>query len=279
VVDSQERDEVTIPESMKDPCWDFTRWAGAAGRRIDSIICHYTLSGDLGNAADTRATVDRWHKARGFIMVGYNYLYTPRGEEAVGRPEYMQGAHCIGWNAHSIGLCSVGSDAFNWYPTEAEYIAKALRCKDLMTRYPLITIDRIWPHNAKNATSCPGLFDTDKLKQMIQAQPEVDMFRWSNRSGPGMRVMSYENNVFVGVNKGQQTDEDVWLAFRPIDSNAMVEVKVVSDDAVKSHIYPVERNKIQEVGLSGFGLTGPITYFMSSNVPVVFSEDDRGREA
>ncbi len=270
---------MTIDPLMLDPCWDFTRWAGAAGRRIDSLVLHFTLSGDIGNAAESRATVDRWHKARDFIMIGYGYLYTPRGEEAVGRPEYMQGAHCLGFNAYSVGLCSVGSDEFNWYPSEAQYQAKAARCRDLMTRYPLITIDRVWPHKAKNPTSCPGRFDMNRLKQMIQAQPEVkDMLRWSNRNGPGRRVMFWENNVFIGKNEGQQTNEDVWLAFRPIDSNAMVDVRVFSDTGNKHRIYPVERNKLQEVGLSGFGLTGPITYFLTSDVPVVFSEDDRGRE-
>ena len=271
---------MTVPDKLQDPCWAFNKWAGAAGRRIDSIVCHFTLSDDLGNAAESRATVDRWHKARGFIMIGYNYLYTRRGEEAVGRPEYMMGAHCIGHNAYSVGLCSVGSDAFGWYPTDAQYLSTSLRCKDLMTRYPLITIDRLWEHGQLNPTSCAGRWDMDKLKRMIQAQPEVkDMLRWSNRSSVGRRVMLFENNVFIGKNEGQQTNEDVWLAFRPIDSNAMVKVEVITNETVKSHLYPVERNKIQEVGLSGFGLTGPMTYRVTSDVPVVFSEDGRGREA
>lgn len=270
---------MTVDPLMLDPCWDFTRWAGASGRRIDSIVCHYTFTNDLGDAQQSRDRIDEGHKARGFIMIGYGYLYTPRGEEAVGRPEYMMGAHCLGHNAYSIGLCSVGSDEYGWYPTDAQYIATALRCRDLMTRYPLITLDRLYEHCELNSTSCAGLWNMQRLKSEILSQPEVEMFRWSNRNGPGRRVMTWENNVFIGKNQGQQTDEDVWLAFRPIDSNAMVEIKVVTNEAVKKHVYPVERNKIQEVGLSGFGLTGPVTYFLTSDVPVVFSEDDRGREA
>ena len=271
---------MTVPEGLKDPCWDMTKWAGAAGRRIDSLFIHYTLSGDLGDAEETLEAVTRWHVIRGFITVGYHRLYTRRAEVALGRPEYMMGAHVLGWNSYSLGLCAVGMDAMDWYPEEVQYQAVARDAKEMMTQYPLITLDRVWPHRAKNATSCPGRWDMDKLKQMIQAAPppeEDKMFRWSNRNGPGSRITSWENNVFIGANQGTQTDEDFWLAFRPLDGDAQVEVKVVTNSTVRSYVYKVKRNKLQEVGLSGFGLVGPMTYFLTSDVPLVFSEDPRGR--
>lgn len=80
---------------------------------IDSIVihCSATREGQDVRAAD----IDKWHKERGFKMIGYNYVIDLDGTVEVGRPLTMDGAHCNtaglsgkAYNKHSIGICYIG---------------------------------------------------------------------------------------------------------------------------------------------------------------------------
>lgn len=54
------------------------------------------------------AEIDRWHRARGWRMVGYHYIIRRDGTVENGRPVEDVGAHAAGNNHHSIGICMVG---------------------------------------------------------------------------------------------------------------------------------------------------------------------------
>lgn len=80
---------------------------------IDAIVihCSATRAGQDVRAAD----IDKWHKERGFAMIGYNYVIDLDGKVEVGRPLSRDGAHCNtagtsgrSYNRHSIGICYVG---------------------------------------------------------------------------------------------------------------------------------------------------------------------------
>lgn len=80
---------------------------------IDAIVihCSATRAGQDVRAAD----IDKWHKERGFAMIGYNYVIDLDGTVEVGRPLSRDGAHCNtagtsgrSYNRHSIGICYVG---------------------------------------------------------------------------------------------------------------------------------------------------------------------------
>ena len=75
-------------------------------RKIDEIIihCSATPEGRDHSVADVTA----WHRARGFRTIGYHYLVHIDGRVERGRPESEIGAHCLGHNARSIGVCYVG---------------------------------------------------------------------------------------------------------------------------------------------------------------------------
>lgn len=75
-------------------------------RKITEIIVHCTATpqGRDVNVSD----VDRWHKSRGFRCIGYHYLVGIDGRVECGRPITETGAHCLGHNANSIGVCYVG---------------------------------------------------------------------------------------------------------------------------------------------------------------------------
>lgn len=75
-------------------------------RKINEIIihCSATVEGRPFTVEDVR----RWHKARGFADVGYHYLIYLDGSVHAGRPLAQVGAHCLGHNAYSIGVCYIG---------------------------------------------------------------------------------------------------------------------------------------------------------------------------
>lgn len=78
-------------------------------RRITEIIihCSATPEGKDFTVEDIR----RWHLARKFADIGYHYVIYRDGSVHKGRAENIAGAHCLGHNAHSIGICYIGGVA------------------------------------------------------------------------------------------------------------------------------------------------------------------------
>lgn len=52
--------------------------------------------------------IDRWHRLRGFIRIGYHYVIKRNGQVEQGRPITDPGAHVEGYNHESIGVCMAG---------------------------------------------------------------------------------------------------------------------------------------------------------------------------
>lgn len=75
-------------------------------RPINEIIihCSATPEGRDVSVADIR----QWHLQRGFNDIGYHYVVYRDGSVHIGRPLRQVGAHCLGHNAHSIGICYIG---------------------------------------------------------------------------------------------------------------------------------------------------------------------------
>lgn len=123
-------------------------------RSIDKIIihCSATPAGRDVHAAD----IDLWHRQRGFRAIGYHYVVDLDGSIEQGRPEAEIGAHCRGYNAHSIGVCYVGGLDANGHPadTRTPNQRRALRqlVAELRRRYPAATIHG---HNQFAAKDCP----------------------------------------------------------------------------------------------------------------------------
>lgn len=114
-------------------------------RKIDAIVihCSATRAGQDVRAAD----IDKWHKERGFAMIGYNYVIDLDGTVEVGRPLSRDGAHCntagvsgLSYNKHSIGICYVGGLDKDGNPADTRTPEQKLSllnlvCK-LMDAYP-----------------------------------------------------------------------------------------------------------------------------------------------
>lgn len=123
-------------------------------RTINEIIIHCTAT-PAGRAV-TVADIRRWHRARGFADIGYHYVIALDGAVHAGRPLSVAGAHCLGHNAHSIGVCYVGGLDDEGHPadTRTEQQQRALRelVRELRQRYPAATVHG---HNEFARKACP----------------------------------------------------------------------------------------------------------------------------
>lgn len=56
--------------------------------------------------------IDRWHRERGFDCCGYHDVIRQSGVIERGRELHVQGAHTLGKNQNSIGICLIGRRNF-----------------------------------------------------------------------------------------------------------------------------------------------------------------------
>lgn len=82
----------------------FPPLGGLRGANLLIIHCSATLP----HQRVTVEEIDRWHRQRGFDCIGYHFYITVDGTIWTGRPLSQVGAHCKGYNAHSIGICYEG---------------------------------------------------------------------------------------------------------------------------------------------------------------------------
>ncbi|MCQ2238240.1 MAG: N-acetylmuramoyl-L-alanine amidase [Bacteroidaceae bacterium] len=75
-------------------------------RKITEIIIHCSATKE--GMDYTVSDIDRWHRAQGYRKIGYHFVIYRDGSIHVGRSKSEVGAHCIGHNSISIGICYVG---------------------------------------------------------------------------------------------------------------------------------------------------------------------------
>lgn len=75
-------------------------------RKINKIIIHCSATPE--GREITVEDITLWHKKRGFKTIGYHYIIYLDGSIHIGRPEEEIGAHCVGQNSNSIGICYIG---------------------------------------------------------------------------------------------------------------------------------------------------------------------------
>lgn len=129
-------------------------------RKINEIIIHCTDTEfcDPVTLDDLR----RWHvDERGFSGIGYHYFIDHRGVLHRCRPLELAGAHCKGYNRHSIGICYAGGRLDGNYRDTRSIIQKETLYKlieDLCNSFP---ITKITGHNEYSNKVCP-CFDAKK---------------------------------------------------------------------------------------------------------------------
>lgn len=80
-------------------------------RQIKYIIvhCSATKEGEDYRAKD----IDRWHRQKGYAGIGYHFVVDLDGTIERGRDIKAAGAHCLGHNMESVGVCYIGGIGAN----------------------------------------------------------------------------------------------------------------------------------------------------------------------
>ena len=123
-------------------------------RKITEIIIH--CSATPQGVVYTLRDIDRWHREKGWRGCGYHYIVLLDGTIEQGRPLGQAGAHCLGHNAHSIGICyiggidSKGNPADTRTPEQRDVLWSLIQ--SLKKRFPGATVHG---HNEFAAKACP----------------------------------------------------------------------------------------------------------------------------
>ena len=132
-------------------------------REINRIIVHCSNS-----AWGCAAVIDKWHRERGWDSGGYHHVI-PNGKPFAttdiyqqqwdgilekGRPIETQGAHVLGYNEDSIGICLIGSGDGLYTMRQGEALRLLLR--SLMFSFN-VEQNRLYGHRDFNPKkTCPG---------------------------------------------------------------------------------------------------------------------------
>ena len=132
-------------------------------RPIELIILHHSAtppSMDIG--ADE---IDGWHRERGFSKIGYHEVIRKSGAIEAGRDRSEEGAHCMGHNKHSIGICLIGDGRVGF--TREQYLALG----QLLGHYKMIVPHaKVIAHREIAPTLCPGMTSKEILDYVEAAR-------------------------------------------------------------------------------------------------------------
>lgn len=146
-------------------------YQGAARHPVREIIVHCSATQPDWMAdrpiAEKVAEIRRWHRANGWNDIGYHWIIDRDGKVLAGRPETVIGAHAVGHNAGTIGICLIGghgsaeTDRFVYHFTSQQDITLRQMIDAISLR---TSITRITGHNEYAAKACPGFRVSDWLK-------------------------------------------------------------------------------------------------------------------
>lgn len=118
-------------------------------RKITEIIIHCA---DTPNGKEFHNTdIDRWHKERGWTGIGYHWVICVDGAVEAGRHPDVAGAHAVGHNQYSLGICLIGRDEF----TQAQWDSLAYLVKGLKREFPEAKVLGHYQVN-KDGKTCPN---------------------------------------------------------------------------------------------------------------------------
>lgn len=139
------------------------------------LIVHHTGGTDKNPKEDTAhhtfEVVDEWHKKLWNFKsslghyIGYQYFIDKTGKVTQGRADTDEGAHTIGKNLSSLGICLAGNFDVT-KPTKEQVEALKTLLKAKMSQYS-ITLGNVVPHRKFANKSCYGKLLPDTWAQDI----------------------------------------------------------------------------------------------------------------
>ena len=132
--------------------------------KVEMIIVHHTGGTDANPLADTSGQsfeiVDEWHRKQWNFKsslghyIGYHYFIDKTGKVTQGRADGDTGAHTIGKNNSSLGICLAGNFSAT-LPTEAQVEALTKLLREKTKQYHLLP-EKIFPHRKFANKECYG---------------------------------------------------------------------------------------------------------------------------
>jgi N-acetyl-anhydromuramyl-L-alanine amidase AmpD len=143
------------------------------------IIMHHSLTED-GKMPDTLAIWNYHVKDKGWAEVGYHYLVEEISNDTEfrlvvikGRMDTEQGAHCLGYNDKSIGICLIGNYD-NAEPSEEALKLLRRLVKSLMLTHGILAENVLghWETYSRRGMivekSCPGIkFNMPRFRELL----------------------------------------------------------------------------------------------------------------
>lgn len=134
-------------------------------RPVDKIIIHCAATQpdmDIGVKE-----IREWHKKKGWSDIGYHYVIRRNGVIEDGRPVNKIGAHVVGYNRGSIGVCLIGGidHEANAVPnfTVKQWRTLAQMMRGFKAQLPKVTIHG---HNEFSNKACPSFL----VKNWLQSE-------------------------------------------------------------------------------------------------------------
>lgn len=100
--------------------------------------------------------IDQWHKDRGWREIGYNHFIKREGEIEQGRSLVSSGAHTLGRNSDSVGVCYAGGMSVSGKPEDNITPMQMASILELFRAYKEVYPGiKISGHNQHNKKDCP----------------------------------------------------------------------------------------------------------------------------
>ena len=154
------------------------------------LILHHNGGTALDLSADTSnhsfEDVNAWHKTLwpyfisklGFV-IGYHWYIDKQGKITQGRDETEAGAHVIGMNDKSIGICLSGNfDRLptlpNSKPTDVQIATLKKLLKEICQRHGIARENIVGHRHFSTSKTCPGKNLTDDFGQRLLEEPKIE---------------------------------------------------------------------------------------------------------
>lgn len=134
------------------------------------IVIHHSASGDDLTFEQIRT----FHRDKGWDDIGYHFVISSVGEVFKGRAEDIVGAHALGLNQSSIGICCIGNFEESM-PSNEQFQALVALVVDVAGRHG-IAADGVIGHcdvtceeRGWRRSSCPGKRLYERLGEIREA--------------------------------------------------------------------------------------------------------------
>jgi hypothetical protein len=139
-----------------------TRVALPARGPLHHLVLHHTAfpaSRIGGRTLDAESrhmrAIQRWHLDRGWATIGYHFVVSPSGRVFAGRPVDRLGAHVLGHNAGTVGICLMGNFELE-RPTAAALAALEHVRTRLVPGGARVALLGHRDHRGHERSACPG---------------------------------------------------------------------------------------------------------------------------